>query len=371
VPQDAPMVSTFEAPLGAGHIRVQLIRADLPLEALCGFAERYDAGRGYSVVSKVLGKNFPARPRFMDEVHRRLAAKLPANLPGPILFVALAETAVGLGAAVYQSYRAQGRQDTWFVHTSRYQVGPALIFQETHSHAPRHFVHLPSQPDAQAAWAQARSLVLIDDEVTTGRTFLNLAGVLAPHVPKLTQIFGACLTAWLPSDAPLWAQMPQNTTLVSLLEGQCSYDGPPRPGSAERHASPNVVLGPASQGRLGSQILPTYPEKWLAQLPPLAPGAKILVLGSGEFIYPPYLFARALEAGGHQVWLQSTTRSPLHPGGMIRAKLTFPDNYQEGITNYLYNVDPDDYDLILLAYERLEGPSPLLDLLAPKLVVLA
>ena len=44
-------------------------------------------------------------------------------------------------------------------------------------------------------------------------------------------------------------------------------------------------------------------------------------------------------------------RSPITPGLAIRHRLEHGDNYGFGISNYLYNVAPDEYDSIYLCCE--------------------
>ena len=91
------------------------------------------------------------------------------------------------------------------------------------------------------------------------------------------------------------------------------------------------------------------------------------MLGSGEFAYPPYKLAEALDAAGHDVWFQTTTRSPVLVGGAIGSALSFEDNYFDGIPNFVYNLGaaspdrpphqapdppPDPrYDRIVIGYE--------------------
>lgn len=82
------------------------------------------------------------------------------------------ETAVGLGEGVFEAWlRASPNGKALFLHSSRYRVErvPFFEFEESHSHAPRQFLHLSDA--ASALFPTARSLVLIDDEASTGNTF--------------------------------------------------------------------------------------------------------------------------------------------------------------------------------------------------------
>jgi hypothetical protein len=96
-------------------------------------------------------------------------------------------------------------------------------------------------------------------------------------------------------------------------------------------------------------------EPWRRELD-IRKDQRILVLGSGEFMYPPFLFAEWLQAEGYDVHFQSTTRSPILRGGDIQDTLNTMDNYGDGIPNFLYNVRPSQYDRVLIGYET--SPLP-------------
>ncbi|MBC7502826.1 MAG: phosphoribosyltransferase domain-containing protein, partial [Herminiimonas sp.] len=135
------------APLAPGESRtvalptgVMEIRSDagtFSLDALIGFAARANARRGFLFVSKVLGKHWPVAPQRMRDIHVELASQVPADLPGPVIFIAMAETAIGLGQGVFEAWLdANPGCHALFLHTSRYQVGntPIIEFEEAHSH---------------------------------------------------------------------------------------------------------------------------------------------------------------------------------------------------------------------------------------------
>ncbi|MDO5769771.1 MAG: TRSP domain-containing protein, partial [Psychrobacter sp.] len=99
---------------------------------------------------------------------------------------------------------------------------------------------------------------------------------------------------------------------------------------------------------------------------------RILVLGSNEFVWWPFLLAEYLEKQiSHKsqdgqnihndqnerdtmkpsVKFSALTRSPIALGGAITSLLSFHDHYGLGMTNFVYNVEPDAWDLILLCVE--------------------
>ena len=55
--------------LPTGRLSIEVLRSDIALDQLCGFAARRNPKRGFLFVSKVLGKHIPVRPSLMRQVH--------------------------------------------------------------------------------------------------------------------------------------------------------------------------------------------------------------------------------------------------------------------------------------------------------------
>jgi hypothetical protein len=342
--------------LANGELTLALRRSDWPLERLCGFAARRNPRRGYLIVSKVLGRHIPVRPSEMRASLRDLASRIPDDLPGPILVVGLAETAVGLGHGIYEELHRRGIEGG-FLHTTRQIVSEPLLcrFEEPHSHAPAHLIYRP----AEIPLASIRSLVIVDDEVSTGTTVANLAAALAPALPECERIVVATLTDWSGSTAWL-DRMPRPACCVSLLEGSLAWSSSARPSADPAADAPPAAasLGalPAAGpfGRLGA-VAPVpfrLPEIEALSLPA---GRAVRVIGTGEFTYPAFLLAERLENAGYDVVVHATSRSPIHLGGAIGHALVFEDNYGSGIDNFLYNADPADERLSLICHETPPG----------------
>lgn len=321
---------------------------DWPLERLCDFASRRNPRRGFLVVSKVLGRHLPVRPSEMRAAVRALAGRLPADLPEPILVVGLAETAVGLGQSLFAELLGQGRS-ACFLPSTRQRVGQPLLcrFEEPHSHASSHLIYRPTAID----WQGARSLLLVDDEVSTGRTLANLAGALGNQLPALERVTIATLTDWASGSGWL-AEMPWPAQCVSLLEGALRWE--PGSDAAEKGdyggfdtAAPALgeLRAGGPFGRMGTEVKAGFAMPSEAALA-LPDGARLRVVGTGEFTYPPFLWAERLEQAGHDVVVQATSRSPIHLGGPIRHALSFRDNYGSGAPNYLYNADEPRVTLV-------------------------
>ncbi len=369
--QESGQKHLIELPTGDLSIAVQ--RSDIPLNELCGFAARRNPKRGFLFVSKVLGKHIPVRPLLMRRVHTLLAAKLPPNLPGPVVVVGMAETAIALGHGVYDEYvRLSRRTDTLFIHSTRYRLNRpvAMEFREEHSHAADHIIYLPQDPRQQELFEGARTVVLVDDEASTGATFVNLARAFKGRFPGIEQIITAVITDWRgpARTADTLAKMPVASSSIAILEGEYQFKSSPdlvameMPKSVGNGDNKDQLL-PRNRGRLGlsgrSAVDGSSYRSAMSGLTStggsIATPKGLLVLGTGEFAYPPFLLAVVMEAAGLDVHYQSTTRSPALIGGALGCGLEFADNYDDGIANYVYNVAPGQYDRVIIAHETPAG----------------
>lgn len=353
------MIDQRSVELPTGRLELSVSDSAFALDELLGFAARANAKRGFLFLSKVLGKHWPVAPSMMHKIHARMAADVPA-IDGPVVFIAMAETAIGLGQGVFEAWvRANPGRAALFIHTTRYHVGevPIIEFAEAHSHAPRQFLHMPPERDKRELLLSATTLVLVDDEASTGNTFLNLAhacrelnpGILRVHLATITNFMGAAATRALRERFGL------ETTMAAVLNGEYQFT----PGELATEGAPAQRFDPSADrgasgafGRFGLNRPLTVPERLVARLAAgIDPGQRVLVLGTGEFMHAAYLLGAGLELRGIDVAVQSTTRSPILKWGAVSAALAFHDNYGEGVTNFLYNVTPGQYDHVFICHE--------------------
>ncbi|WP_295455011.1 phosphoribosyltransferase domain-containing protein [uncultured Thiodictyon sp.] len=350
-----------------GTLRITTQREELPLTDLLGFAARANPRRPFLFVSKVLGRHIPCRPRLMRDTYRRLAAPL-LDAPGPVWVIGLAETATGLGAGVADSLaRTSGRTDIGFQHTTRRPLAapPMLTFEEAHSHAPTHLLHRP-QPALADHFSGARTLVIVDDEVSTGQSVRRLAEQIGPWTPKLESIVLVSLVNWLGAEQRgQLARALGGTCRISwcsLLDGQFAFE---LDAGAVTGALPTNVeaSGPGWVARedLGRRGLHLPPGGSRAPILTLDDTDRALaVIGTGECAFAPFLAAEALELAGQDVTFQTTSRSPVLLGGAITRTCGCPDPYGEGVGYYLHN-PPGTDRLALALYEdarACDAPHP-------------
>jgi len=356
------IVSIHTVLLPTGELRVKSASSDFCLTDLTHYAARQNPKRGFLFVSKLLAKYWPSKPAAMQSMYDYLTQNLVDVIQGDSVFVGMAEAAAGLGQGVYEAYLEQPiNSKHLFIHTSRYFLEglQRLDFQEQHSHASQFYLYVPPAPLLQKIFLNAQTLVLIDDELTTGTTFVNLIKAYKRVNARLQRIVIVSILNFV--DKQRQQQIKDLVGLdvyfISALAAKVSFIANPDyqytqlPNVKSKAVCKREYLS-LNAGRLGIQgRLPVdvAPLKKLMQS--WQKGQSILVLGTGEFIHLAFLISRYLEQQGWDVRVQSTARSPLLKGEAIKEKIELLDNYADNIPNYLYNVTVGQYDHVIICHE--------------------
>ncbi|SNS13134.1 TRSP domain C terminus to PRTase_2 [Actinomadura meyerae] len=379
------------------------------LSSLVGLAVRRNPRRAHLLVSAVLGKHVPTDPRLVygsglllgELVRARLRGEEPSH-PGGLLPDALrgvpgaaaglrdlmrsprspvdaivlgyAETATALGHSV-----ADALGGAYYLHSTRRPVpGFAAYggFEEEHSHATSHLL-LPADP---AMLDRDVPVVLVDDELSTGRTVLNTIETLHAVRPRGHYVLASLVDLRDPADRErmdaLADRLGTRIDAVALAGGRVELpEGILEAGQAlVTGMSGGSSAGPAGEPSEVARVALDWPgelpdggrhgflpehrarlEKDLARMGDVlaanvVPGAsRVLVLGFEELMYAPLRLAEAFADAlpGVDVRYSTTTRSPVlavdDPGYAIRTRLVFPshDDPADGPgERYAYNVAP-------------------------------
>ncbi|HRM15995.1 MAG TPA: phosphoribosyltransferase domain-containing protein [Acinetobacter parvus] len=317
---------------------------------LLGFAERINPKRAFLFVSKVLGRHIPVSPSIMRHAFTDLAKLVPGDLPEPVLVIGMAETAVGLGAGVHQVLQ-QCYPEAIYVTTTRHPVhGAPLLarFLEEHSHAQDQLLYGSPDAELQQQILSSKSIVLVDDEASTGKTFVNLIHALQQAgLNQISHVVTATLADW--SSGIHIADL--NCQSVALMTGKWQWRDAENPIQINMPKVDTVAFG----------AFATLAEPTWGRLPiqdsgahirlAVQPDERILVLGSGEYVWSSFLLAEYLQQQGADVKFSAITRSPIAVGHAIQSALAFSDNYGLGIQNFVYNINPLEYDRILITVE--------------------
>jgi adenine/guanine phosphoribosyltransferase-like PRPP-binding protein len=354
--------------LSTGVLELQTFAAPVDFE-LFRIAERINPKRSFLFVSTVLGRHIPVRPRDHFDAVNRIVDQIPdALLGGSLLVMGYAETAVGIGAAVAR--RIQERRpesDLLYLSTTRHPVAGQewVSFSEGHSHATAHYVMTPTR--CVLSNGPKRTLVLVDDETTTGNTFSALFRAVHDGGMDVGRVLLLTLTDWssgrasraiaeLCPDIPVdsfslmqgewqWKQDASATLpVVPVWAGEATL--PPWAPGLNSNSRPNPLFKAPRLGLRMETMIESMSESMPELVRPLIRGAlpkidagdAVLVIGTGEHVWGPMLLAERLEQEGADVKFVATTRSPILNGEVIRHKVTFPDHYRVGVPMYLHNV---------------------------------
>jgi adenine/guanine phosphoribosyltransferase-like PRPP-binding protein len=361
------MLNRCDVELQTGLLQISVRNALYPLEKLLTFGARQNPKRRYLFISKVLGKYVPCLPSDMRETYQTLASVVEKTLKSQSItwVLGVAETATGLGAGVAQELKRSGLENVIYSHTTRCDLEREIDFSitEAHSHAPSHLIY---RLDSALAEQQIESVVIVDDEISTGRTLEQLSQKLQQNLSQLKTIVWVSLVNWLSveqREAYRQAYPQLNFTFISLLDGSYRFYAdeqfplqlPDKTASGISSANSRDDIGRTGYLASAEPNVSFYtPQGTKLDISQLNPAEKYTVIGTGEFTYQPFLFAEDLQNQGVDVTFQSTGRSPVLEGAGIASKQSFFDEAQKGVY-YLYNL-PENRKVIIL-YETHEQYS--------------
>ncbi|WP_457858603.1 phosphoribosyltransferase domain-containing protein [Psychrobacter pulmonis] len=363
------------------------------LEDLLGFAQRINPKRAFLFVSKVLGRHIPVAPSTMRHAFTDLANLVPDDLPEPILVIGMAETAVGLSAGVHQALQTRYPNALLLNSTRHSQHNKnntetlLTTFSEDHSHASQHLIYQSADTVTQAQLLASKTLIMVDDEASTGNTCVNVVTALRnAGLDQLQQVHLTTLVDWSLNQNQSHANADDTiATRLSniefhrhhLLSGAWQWTDATNPESITMPSVDTTEAGSYALGDTGNwgrfptldstdgfdnyllkfqttfKVFNKQAQSEKEQFDKKQLPQRILVLGSNEFVWLPFLLAEWLETQTQNstVNFSALTRSPIALGGAIKKMLSFSDNYGLGMTNFAYNVEPNDWDLIVLCVE--------------------
>ncbi|GHH98274.1 phosphoribosyltransferase family protein [Neobacillus kokaensis] len=383
---------------------------ELPIEELFTMAARINKKRSFLFVSNVLGKHIPINPnkglstaallaaRFIESVKDLPCSEkkqlLPSFLHGsamksrepfvpaeirPII-IGFAETATALGHGFFACFK-----NADFFHTTREEIAgftSEITFEEEHSHATSHRCYIP--PDLMT---NDREIILVDDEMTTGKTALNIIKSIHSKFPR-NEYTVVSILDWRSEEHRrqfdlVEGKLGVKINVVSLLAGDvrikqlreiteqkqekwekesqisleicdaARFFTPTSFSSITRSASYIQETGRFGLSKEENCKLHQKASQAAAFLKDKREGNRTLCLGTGEFMYLPMKIASEM---GENVFYQSTTRSPVYienvNGYGARYGLDFRNPEEPEIKHFVYNIPPGFYDELFLFFER-------------------
>ncbi|MDQ2722239.1 MAG: phosphoribosyltransferase [Actinomycetota bacterium] len=414
------------------------------VEELVGLALRRNPRRAHLLVSRLLGKHVPSDPRLVRAAGMLLGGLVAHELGGAapplcsaglraalaeelgaaralrdvalehavrvpdVCVLGYAETATGLGHVVAEALDAE----VYLHSTRRHPAGAWQFgeFAEEHSHATAHRI----LPRHASLLTGDGPLVLVDDELSTGRTVRNTIAMVHRLAPRHRYVVAALIDLrGVEDDAALQAlaaELGVVISVVALARGRVEVptdalrrgtqlvaerDGAPpaaaaQRGDASRPAKQSGVqrvsltwpTGVPDGGRHG--VLRTHRAQLEAALPAMArrlaaalrvpDGGTVLVLGTEELMHAPLRVAEALadqlDDRGISVRTSTTTRSPVlavdDPGYAVRDSITFAahDHPVDGPgPRFAYNTG-GGFDAVVLVVDDVADTPAIGELLA-------
>ena len=328
----------------------------------------HNTKRTYLLVNPLQAKHLPVSPSKSLEMMTCLGKQIAQKYPSAKLVIGFAETATAIGATVAGCLDTECK----YIHTTREAYNDLtnwVYFSEEHSHAVEQKLYTKDL----AEWiSESPQIIFVDDEISTGKTLLNIIDQLRETFPgaKTKQIIAASIINRLSPEhearfrnAGIESEFLVKVSNTDLTSAVAQFEIRPAESvdSAGAAYEENTIhtQEPLMNPRLGVDIskyidnCQTVAESAIAQISELiASASSILVLGTEECMYPALILGRELEKQFPTISVKchATTRSPIgicsdpsypiHFGYKIHS---FYDNVRE---TFIYNLNC--YDIVIV-----------------------
>ena len=316
--------------------------------------------RNFLVLNDAQCKHFPNSPTKALEMFQKLANSLPSNYNDEnVICVGFAETATAIGLEVA---RVKGYS---YIHTTREPLHTKTFnFSEEHSHA-------TNQTLAYVDFNDYDRVLFVEDEITTGKTILNIIDILNKEFPNLK--FGVAsilngmtkeqMDIYLNRDISICYLQKIDNTDYSKLADAISVNG-------EKHVLNNGKKFQDEEMNITSnmdarKVIDTVDYTMNSTLAcediviysnimDLPKDGNICVIGTEEFMHPAIMLGSYLESKGYNVVSHSTTRSPIEvsndTGYPLTSRWELPSVYDTDRITYIYNLKK--YDQVIIVTEK-------------------
>ncbi|MCI8529155.1 MAG: hypothetical protein HFH82_08410 [Lachnospiraceae bacterium] len=317
--------------------------------------------RNYLVVNPMQGKHIPVSPGKALQIFAELANLLGEYQGEKLLIVGFAETATAIGAQVAITLKAQ------YIQTTREDMGNAACFNfsEEHSHATEQKL---VKEDLDRVIGQIDRIIFAEDEVTTGKTILNIISVMEKCYQDLPEKIKFSVVSLLNgmTEEALEIYRERNIGVHYLVKTQHTdyHRIADRAVNDGTYYDKNVdctkaTASIAAEGAVNTRRITDTVEYTAAceslydQMQgkiSLSGREKVLILGTEEFMFPGLYVGKRLEEMGHLVRFHATTRSPIN----VSQDEAYPlheryelDSLYDGERNtYVYDIG--SYDIVLV-----------------------
>lgn len=333
---------------------------DYTSENILKIAKRYNnPKRSYLLINPLQAKHLAVNPSKSLEMMNTLGGMLFEKYPYTRLVIGFAETAVAIGAAVASCFE----EECNYIQTTRENINsPDFIeFSEEHSHAIEQKIYSSRLEEFISG---TPSVIFVDDEISTGKTLVNIINKLSMQFPELNQKEIICASIINRVSDENMKSLGKAGILCEYLlklpdEDYESKVKNIKVNSAEDFMNPPLQtceildITPISDTRRGVNISDYYGEclkmskEIISKIGDKISG-DVLILGTEEFMYPSLILGDYLNKNA---LCHATTRSPIgickktdYP---IFEGYKIPSFYDENRETYIYNLKKYNTVLIL------------------------
>lgn len=325
--------------------------------------------RDFLFVNENQGKHVPVKPSKVYELVEQLYKLSYMELANKsnILVVGFAETATVLGEIYFEyarnAYNGLPALDvSEFVTTTREVVNGLsvpLYFSEEHSHATEQKLYVATQ-------AAVNTVVFIEDEITTGKTILNLVNQLKVQYTDIKNFYVVSVCNWQTSSYKEMFEE-NNIKAISLYHGTLKsmtdkldldtdtlkiYDTinctVVREFEGRAVTVREFICSAAMESTNNNLVMDVV--SYILEHYKIKRDDVIEIIGTEEFMGLPLKIARILENCDCNVYFHATTRSPIvvSKDCIISDGAMLSSAYDSDRKTYLYDMDTIDSNYVFI-----------------------
>lgn len=347
---------------------------NIDLNEFIKIARRYNnKKRSYLLVNTLQAKHIPTRPQDI-KLGVSLGKKIRDEYPKAHFVIGFAETATTIATDVAWEVSTP-EEDVYdrrgiYINTTREDYIPerdCICFREEHSHAVNQKLYIKNFTEYLG---YTEEIVLIDDEISTGKTLFNIIQAMRTEIPELANrkfVVGSIINRLTPERREFFEQ--HNIYFVSLYDVQWTDEilekdfrnlSAPSEISDIPDKSPGFMRIAIPDARYFVDIFDyilqcDYMANKICRIGKRADfsGCKdVLFLGTEECMYPSIQAADLLRQHfGFNAYCHSTTRSPVcisnEEGYPMQNGYKICSLYDVNRVNYIYNLRKYDMAIII------------------------
>ena len=321
--------------------------------------------RPYLLVNPLQAKHIPVSPSEAMEMMTSLGKLVAEKYSEARLVIGFAETATAIGAVVAKTIS----DECYYIHTTRENVRNAkeyAFFSEEHSHATEQKL---VSDDLEKMLSKTETVILVDDEFSTGKTLINMVNRLRNDYLVLAEkkIVAASIINRL-SEANIQRWHNEKIESVCLLKlPETDYSDYVNPIAVTAAAIPigkdidsttkmTIIKQNFPDPRNGVNVSHYY-ESCISKVALIQKRTdlrdkNVLILGTEECMLPALLIGKEIENEKEvsSVKCHATTRSPIGicnvQGYPIRSGFSIPSFYDSNRNTFIYNLQ--QYDVVII-----------------------